>query len=93
MLHMLDPFTGSCTHECMKTITLDDAAYERLKRWKQSPKESFSQVVKRVVPPAGSLASFLRFAEDEGTDMLKNNDVMERAIDERPDAKPDPWTM
>lgn len=76
----------------MKTITLDDAAYERLKRWKQSPKESFSQVVKRVVPPAESLAAFLRFAEEEETSTLENNDLMERVIDDRSDSKHDPWT-
>jgi predicted CopG family antitoxin len=37
----------------MKTITLSDAAYERLKAWK-SGGESFSQVVLRVVPKRGT---------------------------------------
>lgn len=38
----------------MKTITLDEDAYERLKSWKQPGKDSFSAVVKRVVPRAGN---------------------------------------
>jgi Uncharacterized ACR, COG1753. len=37
----------------MKTITLNEAAYERLKAWK-SGQDSFSQVVLRVVPKRGT---------------------------------------
>ena len=37
----------------MKTITLSDAAYERLRAWKTGG-ESFSQVVLRVVPKRGT---------------------------------------
>jgi predicted CopG family antitoxin len=37
----------------MKTITLTDGAYERLKAWK-SGKDSFSQVVLRTVPKRGT---------------------------------------
>jgi predicted CopG family antitoxin len=37
----------------VKTITLSDAAYERLKAWKTGG-ESFSQVVLRVVPKRGT---------------------------------------
>ena len=37
----------------MKTITLTDEAYERLKAWK-SGKDSFSQVVLRKVPKRGT---------------------------------------
>jgi predicted CopG family antitoxin len=37
----------------MKTITLTDEAYERLKAWK-SGKDSFSQVVLRTVPKRGT---------------------------------------
>jgi predicted CopG family antitoxin len=37
----------------MKTITLTDAAYERLLAWKTG-KESFSQVVLRKVPKRGT---------------------------------------
>jgi predicted CopG family antitoxin len=37
----------------MKTMTLTDEAYERLKAWK-SGKDSFSQVVLRTVPKRGT---------------------------------------
>jgi predicted CopG family antitoxin len=37
----------------MKTITLSEAAYERLKAWKVGD-DSFSQVVLRVVPKRGT---------------------------------------
>ncbi len=39
----------------VKTITLTDEAYERLASWKESPKESFSRVVLKVVPKRGTL--------------------------------------
>jgi predicted CopG family antitoxin len=37
----------------MKTITLNEAAYERLKAWKTG-EDSFSQVVLRMVPKRGT---------------------------------------
>ncbi len=37
----------------MKTVTLSDAAYERLKAWKTG-RDSFSHVVLRVVPKRGT---------------------------------------
>jgi predicted CopG family antitoxin len=37
----------------MKTITLSDPAYERLRAWKTG-RDSFSQVVLRVVPKRGT---------------------------------------
>jgi predicted CopG family antitoxin len=37
----------------MKTITLSEAAYERLKAWKVGG-DSFSQVVLRIVPKRGT---------------------------------------
>jgi predicted CopG family antitoxin len=43
----------------MKTITLTDEAYERLKDWKHNPRDSFSNVVLRVVPKRGTLADML----------------------------------
>jgi predicted CopG family antitoxin len=47
----------------MKTITLTDEAYTRLKEWKESPKDSFSRVVLKVVPEKGTLGQML---EDVG---------------------------
>jgi predicted CopG family antitoxin len=43
----------------MKTITLTDEAYARLKDWKESERDSFSNVVLRVVPKRGTLADLL----------------------------------
>lgn len=75
----------------MKTITLDEEAYKRLKAWKRSKGDSFSKVVKRVVPEAGAMVSFLNFAQREKTDQLPGNETLEAAIEERPTANPDPW--
>lgn len=40
----------------MKTITLNDEAYERLKSWKSGDLDSFSKVVMNVVPKKGTAA-------------------------------------
>jgi predicted CopG family antitoxin len=76
----------------MKTITLDDAAYERLKAWKRGHGDSFSKVVKRVVPMPGTLAAFAGFAERYATDRHPGNEAMEEAVDRRSTVKEDPWT-
>ena len=75
----------------MKTITLDEPAYARLKAWKKGGNESFSSVVKRVVPEPGTLGSFLRFMETHQTDRLPSNDKMEKAITQRSGSKHNPW--
>jgi len=79
-------------HELMKTITLDEEAYGRLKAWKQGTSESFSSVVKRVLPSPGSLGAFLAFVERRATATKPGNDVMEAAVESRSTAKSDPWT-
>jgi predicted CopG family antitoxin len=76
----------------MKTVTLDEEAYARLKAWKRGAGDSFSQVVKRVVPEPGTLGAFLSFVEAHGTDRLPGNEVLEASVEARPAAKPDPWT-
>jgi hypothetical protein len=40
----------------MKTITLSEEAYERLKSWKTDSSESFSKVVLKAVPKRGTAA-------------------------------------
>ena len=78
----------------MKTITLTEEAYTRLKDWKESSKDSFSRVVMKVVPEKGTLGQML---EDVGRlppltwDQAK---VMEEAADYGgdPDGSRDPWT-
>jgi hypothetical protein len=76
----------------MKTITLDDVAYSRLKAWKRTPGESFSAVVKRVLPEPGSLGAFLNFVETRNTASLPANPVLEEAVEQLSPAKHDPWT-
>jgi predicted CopG family antitoxin len=76
----------------VKTITLDEAAYERLKAWKRGRNESFSSVVKRIIPEPGSLGAFLTFSEAHQTQSLVGNEIMEQAVEERSSAKEDPWT-
>jgi len=75
----------------MKTITLDDVAYNRLKAWKKNSGESFSSVVKRVLPEPGSLGAFLSFIERKRTDLLPANQILEQAVEERSSEKHDPW--
>lgn len=43
----------------MKTITLTEEAYARLKDWKSGAQDSFSNVVLRVVPKHGTLADMI----------------------------------
>jgi predicted CopG family antitoxin len=43
----------------MKTLTLTNEAYERLKDWKTETNDSFSTVVLRMVPKRGTLAEMV----------------------------------
>ena len=89
---LFDSFMHSCMHETMKTITLDDVAYQRLKAWKKGTSESFSSVVKRVIPEPGSLGALLSFVENRGTCRREGNDLLERTVETRSAAKAEPWT-
>ena len=64
-----------------KTITLELDAYERLKRAKRSPRESFTEVVRRLPLPASAITAgqFLALARERGA-LLTEADA--RAIDE-----------
>ena len=77
----------------MKTITLDEEAYALLKSWKRSGRESFSAVVKQVVPRPGTLGAFLGFVESSDPADPALDDKMERAINERSSVKENPWTL
>jgi predicted CopG family antitoxin len=76
---------------CMKTITLDEEAYERLKSWKRRGGDSFSAVVKRVVPRAGTLEAMARFAVERAPGADQRDELLESTLQNRPSAKPDPW--
>ena len=85
-------FVHTLVHtRAMKTITLDEVAYNRLKAWKKGSKESFSSVVKRVIPEPGTLGAFLNFLETSGNSDFERDEIMEAAINERPNMKEDPW--
>jgi predicted CopG family antitoxin len=76
----------------MKTITVDEVAYARLKAWKRGSRESFSAVIKRVLPEPGSLGAFLNFVETHRTGDLPGNEILQEAVEARSSAKNDPWT-
>jgi predicted CopG family antitoxin len=76
----------------MKTITLDEEAYQRLKSWKRSPDDSFSKVVKRVVPEAGTLGAMARFVEERRSPDPKRDVILEKTVEDRSSEKADPWT-
>lgn len=46
-----------CYRVVMKTISLTDEAYDRLRAWKDAQHHSFSAVVLKRVPPRGTLES------------------------------------
>jgi predicted CopG family antitoxin len=84
----------SCINDRMKTITLTDEAYQRLKDWKQAKGDSFSKVVLAVVPRRGTLE---QMAEDVGQLPALSSEqarVMEEAArwGRDPDGAEDPWT-
>jgi len=78
----------------MKTISLTDEAYERLKEWKSEPNDSFSRVVLRIVPEKGTLGQML---EDVGR-LPELSSAQARVMEESasygrdPEGSSDPWT-
>lgn len=77
--------------EWVKTITLDDEAYARLKTWVLHAEDSFSAVVKRIVPEAGTLGAMERFVARRVADAEKDG-LMESSIEQRTPATHNPWT-
>ncbi len=78
-------------NECMKTITLDEDAYRRLLAWKRAKGDSFSKVVMRVVPEAGTVGAMAQFAARRAPSEDRDA-VLEATVVERTSAKHDPWT-
>jgi len=81
-------------HERMKTITLTDQAYTRLKDWKDSDKESFSTIVLKIVPQKGTLSQMIqdfgrmRVLSDSQAKVMEENVKWGRD----PGKSKDPWT-
>jgi len=87
-------FVFLCIYDSMKTITLTDEAYQRLKDWKEVKGDSFSKVVLAVVPRRGTLeqmASEVGQLPDLSSEQAR---VMEQAAQwgRDPDKVEDPWT-
>ncbi|MGJ8635191.1 MAG: antitoxin VapB family protein [Luteolibacter sp.] len=76
----------------MKTITLDEVAYERLKAWKKGSRESFSSVVKRVIPEPGTLGAMLSFVQTRAELDSEKDEILEQTVNQRPSVKEDPWS-
>ncbi len=74
----------------MKTITLDDDAYRRLLAWKRDKGDSFSKVVKRVVPEAGTLGAMTQYVQKRRASGQKDS-ILEASIEEHSGGKHDPW--
>jgi hypothetical protein len=78
----------------IRTISLRDEAYERLRRARRTPSESFSDVVMRAVWPDEALTAgaYLRLVRERGpiftTDELDRVEQAKR--DDRPPA--DKWS-
>lgn len=79
-----------CIGMATKTITLELDAYERLKAAKRSPRESFSEVVRRLPIPGHAFVGrdLLRLREQRGAYLTEDDAA---AIDElnRADRPPD----
>ncbi len=69
--------------KCMavKTITIDLEAYERLSRLKDG--DSFSQVIKKYLPAAGSTAGDLLAALDDNAVSPQTVDAIAGVVEER----------
>jgi len=78
----------------MKTITLTEEAYERLLAWKETPRDSFSKVVDRIVPRRGTLgaavASLHELPDLPGSTL--DNLEKEALANRRWKDQRDPWT-
>lgn len=64
-----------------KTITIDLDAYERLSRLKDG--DSFSQVIKRYLPAAGSTAGDLLAALDDTAVSEQTVEAIDSVVEER----------
>ena len=77
-----------------KTISLELDAYERLRQAKRSPRESFSEVVRRAVFPAAPMdgPQLLAFLQERGPVLDETAlDDLDATHQELSRAAEDPW--
>jgi predicted CopG family antitoxin len=74
----------------MKTISLTESAYQRLNSWKDDC--TFSQVVERLVPARGTIASALAAAESLPELPGKAFDALEKSVNATRAQLPPGWT-
>ncbi len=74
----------------MKTISLTDSAYQRLSSWKEGC--TFSEVVERMVPAKGTMASALAAAESMPNLSDKGFDALEKSLNATRAKLPTAWT-
>ena len=74
----------------MKTISLTDSAYQRLNSWKEGC--TFSEVVERMVPAKGTIASALAAADGMPDLTEKEFDALEKSLNATRTKLPPAWT-
>lgn len=74
----------------MKTISLTESAYNRLNSWKDGC--TFSEVVERMVPAKGTIASALAAAESLPDLPGKSFDALGKSVDATRAPLPPGWT-
>jgi predicted CopG family antitoxin len=73
----------------MKTISLTDSAYLRLSSWKQGC--TFSEVIERMVPAKGTIASVLAAAESMPNLGDKEFEALEKSLNATRTQLPPAW--
>ena len=74
----------------MKTISLTDSAYQRLNSWKDGC--TFSEVVERMVPAKGTIASALAAAEALPSLPEKEFESLDESLNATRTNLPPAWT-
>ena len=78
--------------DALEVVVGKKALGARLKAWESGCGESFSSVIKRVLPEPGTLGAFLGFTDINQTQVLAGNQGMEEAFEVLSAVKGDPWT-
>lgn len=76
----------------MKTITISENSYSRLKSWKKGGGDSFSKVIERMIPEKGTMGAVLDYLDkhDHVCDEKKDR-KLEQSVNERAVGQTDPW--